>query len=170
VDAGVRGGARPCGADDRDQAVCALHIKCSSVSVWRAAGHWTLELRASSGVGRPDQGAEVIYRDYMSVVCLVYASIITRPVMVLAVQSLRRHMSAVTTAHRVTAKRALRNLQGTGDVGIIFGVGSRLKAPGWWDSAIRTMPATWTRGDQSLAISSCSTAVQCAGRAGYSLL
>lgn len=71
-----------------------------------------------------DQGAEVNDREYMSIVgCLIYASIITRPDLAYAVQSLCRHMSAVTQEHRVAAKRVLRYLRGTKDMGIKFGVG-----------------------------------------------
>lgn len=77
-------------------------------------------LRRSSA----DQGAEVNDREYMSIVgCLIYASIITRPDLAYAVQALCRHMSAVTQEHRVAAKRVLRYLAGTRDMGIKFGVG-----------------------------------------------
>lgn len=67
--------------------------------------------------GRPD-------KLYMSIVgSLLYASIITRPDITYAVQALGRHMQASGNEHMIAAKRVLRYLQGTKDLGLIYDAG-----------------------------------------------
>ena len=64
--------------------------------------------------GRPD-------RLFMSIVgSLLYAAMITRPDITYAVQALGRHMQCSGNEHMVAAKRILRYLQGTKDLGIVY--------------------------------------------------
>lgn len=67
--------------------------------------------------GRPD-------KLYMSIVgSLLYASMITRPDITYAVQALGRHMQSCGNEHMVAAKRVLRYLQGTKDLGLVYEAG-----------------------------------------------
>ena len=64
--------------------------------------------------GRPD-------KLYMSMVgSLLYAAMITRPDITYAVQALGRHLQASGEEHMIAAKRVLRYLQGTKDLGLIY--------------------------------------------------
>ena len=64
--------------------------------------------------GRPD-------KLYMSMVgSLLYAAMITRPDITYAVQALGRHLQASGEEHIIAAKRVLRYLQGTKDLGLIY--------------------------------------------------
>ena len=59
---------------------------------------------------------------YMSLVgSLLYASMVTRPDITFAVQSLGRHMQNSTEEHMAAAKRVLRYLKGTKDVCLVYG-------------------------------------------------
>jgi hypothetical protein len=60
-------------------------------------------------------------REYMSIVgSLLYAAIVTRPDIAYAVQTLGRHMQASGPQHYVAAKRVLRYLKGTRELGIVY--------------------------------------------------
>lgn len=64
--------------------------------------------------GRPD-------RLYMSIVgSLIYAAMITRPDITYAVQALGRHLQTSGEEHMIAAKRVLRYLQGTKDLGLVY--------------------------------------------------
>lgn len=64
--------------------------------------------------GRPD-------RLYMSIVgSLLYAAMITRPDITYAVQALGRHLQTSGEEHMIAAKRVLRYLQGTKDLGLVY--------------------------------------------------
>lgn len=65
--------------------------------------------------GQPDGAFQSI------VGSLLYVAMITRPDIAYAVQVLGRHLQACGPEHWVAAKRILRYLQGTRDVGIIYG-------------------------------------------------
>ena len=59
--------------------------------------------------------------EYMSMVgSLLYISGMTRPDITYAVQSLLRHMQSSTDAHKTMAKRIMRYLKGTKDLGIVY--------------------------------------------------
>jgi len=87
--------------------------------------------------GRPD-------KLYMSIVgSLLYASMITRPDITYAVQALGRHMQSSGNEHMIAAKRVLRYLQGTKDLGLIYeagetgsgnGIGGQLCVVGFSDA------------------------------------
>lgn len=67
--------------------------------------------------GRPD-------KLYMSIVgSLLYVSVITRPDITYAVQALGRHMQSCGNEHMIAAKRVLRYLQGTKDLGLVYEAG-----------------------------------------------
>jgi hypothetical protein len=58
---------------------------------------------------------------YMSIVgSLLYAAMVTRPDITYAVQALGRHLQASGNEHMIAAKRVLRYLQGTKDLGIVY--------------------------------------------------
>jgi hypothetical protein len=58
---------------------------------------------------------------YMSMVgSLLYISVMTRPDITFAVQALGRHMQASSEEHIVAAKRVMRYLKGTVDMGIVY--------------------------------------------------
>jgi hypothetical protein len=60
--------------------------------------------------------------EYMAMVgCLVYLSTMTRPDMAFAVQALGKHMAATGPEHVKAAKRALRYVKGTRELGLRFG-------------------------------------------------
>jgi hypothetical protein len=62
---------------------------------------------------------------YMSMVgSLLYTAIVTRPDIAFAVQALGRHMQSSDGSHLTAAKRVLRYLKGTREVGIKFSGGS----------------------------------------------
>lgn len=62
-------------------------------------------------------------RDYMSLVgSLLYAAMVTRPDIAYAVQALGRHLQSSTDEHFTAAKRVLRYLKGTKDLGLKFGL------------------------------------------------
>ena len=64
--------------------------------------------------GRPD-------KQYMSIVgSLLYAAMITRPDITYAVQALGRHLQSSGEEHMIAAKRVLRYLQGTKDLGLVY--------------------------------------------------
>lgn len=63
---------------------------------------------------------------YMSLVgSLLYAAMITRPDIAFAVQALGRHMQASGPEHMIAAKRVLRYLQGTKDLGLVYEYGPK---------------------------------------------
>jgi hypothetical protein len=65
--------------------------------------------------GKPDS-------EYRSLVgSLMYAAMVTRPDIAYAVQALARHLNAPGPEHWVAAKRVLRYLRGTRDLGIKYG-------------------------------------------------
>ena len=84
-------------------------------------------------VGTPAEGVltRIVSKDedkpdtlYMSIVgSLLYASIMTRPDISFAVQALGRHMQASGPEHMVAAKRVLRYLQGTKELGLVYEAG-----------------------------------------------
>lgn len=84
-------------------------------------------------VGTPAEGVltRIVTKDgdkpdtlYMSIVgSLLYASIMTRPDISFAVQALGRHMQASGPEHMVAAKRVLRYLQGTKELGLVYEAG-----------------------------------------------
>lgn len=60
-------------------------------------------------------------KEYMSIVgSLLYASMVSRPDITYAVQVLGRHLQASGPEHMIAAKRILRYLQGTKDMGLIY--------------------------------------------------
>lgn len=62
---------------------------------------------------------------YMSMVgSLLYAAMVTRPDITFAVQALGRHMQASGPEHIIAAKRVLRYLQGTKDLGLVYEYGA----------------------------------------------
>jgi hypothetical protein len=64
--------------------------------------------------------------EYMSITgSLLYAAMVTRPDLAFAVQSLGRHMQSSGPAHLSAAKRVLRYLQGSKDLGIRFSGGNK---------------------------------------------
>jgi hypothetical protein len=70
----------------------------------------------------PEEGAADI--GYMSLVgSILYAALVSRPDIAYAVQALGRHIQASTVVHHVAAKRVLRYLTGTRDLGIKYSVG-----------------------------------------------
>lgn len=74
---------------------------------------YLLRLDAASG-GKPDG-------KYMSLVgALMYLAMVTRPDVAYAVQALARHMQASGPEHWKAAKRVLRYLKGTMDLGIVY--------------------------------------------------
>ena len=63
----------------------------------------------------------IVDRNYMCVVgSLLYASMVTRPDITYAVQALGRHLQSSGAEHMVAAKRVLRYLQGTKNIGIVY--------------------------------------------------
>lgn len=75
--------------------------------------------------------------EYMSMVgSLLYAAMMTRPDIAYAVQALGRHMQASGPEHVVAAKRVMRYLQGTRELGIKYGPiePSKLELAGYCDS------------------------------------
>ena len=61
-------------------------------------------------------------REYMSLVgSLLYAAMVSRPDIAYAVQALGRHLQGTTDEHFVAAKRVLRYLQGTKELGLKYG-------------------------------------------------
>jgi hypothetical protein len=72
-------------------------------------------VRATEGTGEPDVG-------YMSLVgSVLYPALVSRPDISFAVQALGRHMQASAEAHHAAAKRVLRYLKGTREMGICYG-------------------------------------------------
>ena len=72
--------------------------------------------RLPSGDGKPSS-------DYRSVVGgLLYAAMVTRPDIAYAVQVLGRHLQASGPEHWTAAMRVMRYLQGTRELGIVYGV------------------------------------------------
>jgi hypothetical protein len=68
--------------------------------------------------------------EYSSIVgSLLYAAIVTRPDISYAVHVLGRHVQSEGDEHRKAAKRVLRYLQGTRELGITYGGGSAEKDP-----------------------------------------
>ena len=60
-------------------------------------------------------------RDYRCIVgCLLYLSMVSRLDIAYAVQALTRHIQSSGAEHMVAAKRVLRYLQGTKDLGIVY--------------------------------------------------
>ncbi|EWM20518.1 putative polyprotein [Nannochloropsis gaditana] len=51
---------------------------------------------------------------------LLYAALVTRPNIAFAVQSLRKHLQAASTEHWIAAKRVLRYLKGTREIGLKY--------------------------------------------------
>jgi hypothetical protein len=73
-------------------------------------------------------------REYMSLVgSLLYAAMVTRPDIAYAVQALGRHLNSSGPEHWVAAKRVLRYLKGTHDIGIKYGRGD-LELYGYCDA------------------------------------
>ena len=75
--------------------------------------------------------------EYMSMVgSLLYAAMMTRPDTAYAVQALGRHMQASGLEHVTAAKRVMRYLQGTKELGIKYGAvkSSELELVGFCDS------------------------------------
>jgi hypothetical protein len=69
-----------------------------------------------------DEDGNTTDREYMSLVGSVqYAAIISRPDIAFAVQNLARHLQKTGQQHWIAAKRLLRYLAGTLDVGILWG-------------------------------------------------
>jgi hypothetical protein len=65
--------------------------------------------------------------EYMSMVgSLLYAAMVSRPDITFAVQSLGRHLQSSGPEHLAAAKRVLRYLQGTKDIGIKFSGGNKI--------------------------------------------
>jgi hypothetical protein len=61
-------------------------------------------------------------REFMSMVgSLLYAAMVTRPDIAYAVQALGRHLQGTTDEHFVAAKRVLRYLKGTKELGLKYG-------------------------------------------------
>ncbi|EWM24814.1 copia-type polyprotein [Nannochloropsis gaditana] len=59
--------------------------------------------------------------EYMKLVgSLLYAALVTRPDIAFAVQSLGKHLQAGSTEHSIAAKRVLRYLKGTREVGLKY--------------------------------------------------
>jgi hypothetical protein len=85
---------------------------------------------------KPEDGASAD-GEYMSMVgSLLYAATMTRPDIAYAVQALGRHMRASGPEHVTAAKRVMRYLQGTREMGIQFGPTevSELELEGYCDS------------------------------------
>ena len=62
-------------------------------------------------------------REYMSMVgSLLYAAMVTRPDIAYAVQALGRHLQGSTNEHFAAAKRVLRYLKGTKELGLKYGM------------------------------------------------
>jgi hypothetical protein len=79
-------------------------------------------------VGEPDG-------EYMSLVgSLLYAAMVTRPDIAFAVQALGRHLQASGPEHVTAAKRVLRYLKGTRDVGIKYRGASQPELIGFCDA------------------------------------
>lgn len=75
-----------------------------------------LSRETCDGEGSPDG-------EYMSLVgSLLYAAMVTRPDIAYAVQALGRHLQASGPEHWMAAKRVLRYLKGTRDMGIVYGL------------------------------------------------
>ena len=79
-------------------------------------------------VGTPAEGAMARNkeagpdREYMSLVgSLLYAAVVTRPDIAYAVQALGRHLQGTMDEHFVAAKRVLRYLKGTKELGLKYG-------------------------------------------------
>ena len=61
-------------------------------------------------------------REYMSMIgSLLYAAMVSRPDIAYAVQALGRHLQGTTDEHFVAAKRVLRYLKGTKELGLKYG-------------------------------------------------
>ena len=78
---------------------------------------------------------EVDTHRYQEIVgCLIYASITTRPDISHAVNVLSQHMAKPNKEHLSAAKRVLRYLRGTTDVGIIFRKSDNFELVGYSDA------------------------------------
>ena len=82
-------------------------------------------------VGTPAEGALARNkeagpdRNFMSMVgSLLYAAMVTRPDIAYAVQALGRHLQSTTDEHFVAAKRVLRYLKETKELGLKYGMTS----------------------------------------------
>ena len=59
--------------------------------------------------------------EYMKLVgCLLYAALVTRPDIAFAVQLLGKHLQAASTEHGIAAKRVLRYLKSTREIGLKY--------------------------------------------------
>ena len=66
--------------------------------------------------------------------CLIYASITTRPDIAHAVNILSQHMAKPNNEHWIAAKRVLRYLKGTTDIGIVFRKSDNFELVGYSDA------------------------------------